>query len=531
MNGTNDFLCHIAGNVTKPGIQIQSNNTPPWVQAAGISWKCHGETVTAVQEGETVRLVLSDVSAGSRQIEWNRGTSQAILRRADLWSKPFYFYMGDGELVVSDSLRQIIRIMPVQPRICENALDTYLALEFFPAPITPFHEIYKVGVEETCLLNLSTKSKKWITGPLPERLFDSFEQAAKDVSEALQEVMSKHTRQDSDELVLLCSGGLDSTIMAHFMRGHGRAIVLSYVDSWKDEVMRARQTAEHARLPLQEIKLPDFGAEVFYEYAGLLDEPLGGTCSYAISHLCRAVQPGARIIGGHGSGALSFTNFQHRHLRDSLNSGPPETLEERFCSNVMYMDADMRKGLLESGSDVHVQNPVAAMLERELPFQKDRFHALHAIIRRQLCIAEETTQIWPVFEAFGHKPVIPLLEKAVYTAMDRFRESVLRNERYERRLLNEIARRHCTGYIPQPIQLGYGLPLGLAGYPNEYNMEEVVTAFSGGPVSDSGLYRLLDSSRKAETGKEKFYWLRRLWSAVLLNAWIKRNIVIHPDGP
>jgi adenylyl- and sulfurtransferase ThiI len=58
-----------------------------------------------------------------------------------------------------------------------------------------------------------------------------------------------------DELVLLCSGGLDSTILAHLMRGRGRAIVLSYVGSWKDEIRRAHQTARHANLPLQQERL------------------------------------------------------------------------------------------------------------------------------------------------------------------------------------------------------------------------------------------------------------------------------------
>jgi len=523
MKESNAFLCHIANKNNMQNIDVRSYNSPLWAQAEGILWNCPENTLTASHEKDIVCLTLYDISSGTREIEWNPNTSQAILRRTELWSKPFYFFMGDGELIISDSLRRVLRALPARPQLNVHALDSYLALEFFPAPMTPFCGIYKVGVEESCILDLSGQNMKWIAEPMQERLSDDFEKAVEDVSEALYTALKKHTYDDPDKLVLLCSGGLDSTIMAHFMHGEGRAIVLSYADSWKDEVIRARQTAEHSGLPLQEILLPDFSVEQFSKYSELLDEPLGGTCSYPLSHLCRAVQPGKRIIGGHGSGVLSLTHFMYRHLRTSMDFGEPGMLVDRFCSNAAYMDARMRNRLLDCSPEVQQQDPIVEMLEGELPYQKDIFCALHAVIRRQLCVAEETTQIWPIFEAFGHKPVIPLLERSVYTIFDRFRESVLHSETNERRVLNEIALRSCPGYVPQPRQLGYGLPLGLAAYPNELNMEEIVAAFSKGPFSESGLYWLLESCKKVESGEEKFYWLRRLWSAALLNAWFERN--------
>lgn len=524
-----DFVCHILKKGVKSNIRIHAHNSPTWARSAGIFWRAPGQTVTDLREGNVIRLVLRDMTGGAREIEWDPITFQVTLRRSELWSKPLYFYLDGGELVVSDSLRQIIQVLPKPPELHAQALEAYLALEFFPAPLTPFRGIYKVGVEETCLLNLSTQIKKWTTNPLPERSSTDLDQGVEDVHEALYEVIDKHAQRCPGEFVLLCSGGLDSTILAHHMRGRGNAIVLSYINSWKDEVQRARQTAGHAKLPLQEIRLPAFSTERFSTYASLLDEPLGGTCGYTTSYLCEAVGSGAWILGGHGTGTLSLMNFNHKHLRDSLKSGSPQTLVDRFSQHVSYMDREARARLFEYDSDTSIKDPVKVMLERELPFQKDEFHALQAVIRRQLCVAEETTQFWPIYGAFEHTPVMPFFEPRVHMIMDRLPEFILRNARYERQLLGELAKRYCPGYVPQPRQLGYGLPLGLPTYPNETNMEDTVFAFSRGPLSDKGLAWILESCRITK-GREKFYWLRRLWAAILLHAWLEQNTGNSPSS-
>jgi hypothetical protein len=523
MHETRDFVCHMLQTGVPSNIQIRGLNSPSWAQAAGISWRAPERTVTTIRKGKVIRLVLRGITGDAKEVEWNPETYQVILRRTELWSKPFYFYLVEGELVVSDSLRSIMGVLPEWPQLNRLALQAYLTLESFPSPLTPFWDIYKVGVEETCTLNVSTQKKEWTTNPLPERFPSGLEKGVEDVREALREVIEMYIRQSQDELVLLCSGGLDSTILAHLLNGHGRALVLSYIDSWKDEVERARQTAGHAKLSLQETQLPPFSPERFSAYVDLLDEPSGGTCGYAITHLCEAVLPGSCILSGHGTGTLSLMNFNHKHLRDSLYSGVPNMLTDRFSQCVSYIDRETLRRLLEDGSAAQVQDPVKVMVERELPIQKDMQRALHAVIRRQLCVAEETTQLWPIYEFFGHTPLLPFFEPRVRMVMDRLPELVLRNEQYERRLLNELAMRYCPGYVPPLHQLGYGIPLGLPGYPNENSLAEVVSVFSHGPLSDNGLHWMLNASRRA-VGHEKFYWLRRLWAAVLLHAWLDRNL-------
>lgn len=523
-----EFVCHIVSSNKQSNTQIRNPTSPIWAHKVGISWRSPENLVTASHEGSVIRLILQDVTSDSKEIEWNPSTCRIILRRNELWSKPFYFYIKNNELIVTDSLRLIIKILPNPPQINIHALDTYLALEFFPAPLTPFNNVLKVGVEETCYLDLSTEKIKWITNTIDERISVSFEQGLCEVVEALNEVIQRCIHQCPEKLILLCSGGLDSTILAHFMHGQGQAIVLSYINSWKDEAQRARHTSSQARLPLQEIHLPQFSLEQFCRYVGLLDEPLGGTCGYAISHLCASVPYGAWIVGGHGTGALSLMNVNHIHLRDALNFGPQETLVERFSQLVTYLDADTRQRLLEIHSHSTLLDPIKVMIERELPVQNDIFKALQAVIRRQLCVAEETSQFWPIFESFGHTPVMPFFEKKVRRILDRLPENILRNNRYERRLLNELAKQYCPGYEPQPLSLGCGLPLGLKGYPNEHNMKETIENFSNGPLSEKVIYKFFDSSKKTEGG-QKFFWLRRLWTVILLHAWLEQNMKSYPD--
>ena len=520
MNPTpTEFIFHIISRGVQPEIQIHNINSPSWVQEFGVSWRSTNQTITAAKGGETLHLKLRNATGDDREIEWNPKSNLVKLCRTELWSRPFYFSLQEGELLLSDSLRLILSILPKQPEIDHQALDTYLALEFFPAPLTPFRDIFKVGVEESCQLDLSTQTKKWIPGPLPKRQPANFDESVEEVHGALCDAIDKHQKRCPDELVLMCSGGLDSTILAHCMHGQGRAVFLAYINSWKDETQRAHQTAEYANLSLMETRLPVFDTERFYQYAGFLDEPLGGTCGYAMRHLCSVVPQGSWIVTGHGTGTLSLMNFKHRDLGKSLDAGPLETLEDRFSQRVCYLDRAIRQRLLPLNPEALNPDPINRMLERELPYQEDKLKALHALIRRQLCVTEETSQLWAIYNAFGHTPVMPFFEHDVRKRMDRLPENILRDENYSRRFLEKIANRHCPGYQPPQRQLGYGLPLGLADYPNDENMRETVDSLSNGPFNQAGLMWLLQSAKKT-SGVEKFFWLRRLWSAILLHAWL-----------
>lgn len=129
------------------------------------------------------------------------------------------------------------------------------------------------------------------------------------------------------------------------------------------------------------------------------------------------------------------------------------------------------------------------------------------------------TQIWPIYEVFGHTPVMPFFEPPVRSTFDRLPERVLRDERYRRRVLDALLRRLCPEYVFQERQLGYGLPMGMPGYPDTGNMEETMHAFSEGPIAP-GAMRWLFEDCKGTEGAERFNRLRRLWTVVLLHAWL-----------
>lgn len=527
--GTRDLVCHIVGKDVQSDICIREPNSPAWAQSLGISWRAPEGTVTASHDDAIVRLVLREVTGGAREIEWNPMTLQVTLRRNELWSKPIYYFVGDGELVLSDSLRLVVKSLPFRPHLDMHALDTYLAIEFFAAPLTPFREIRKVGVEETCHVDLTTGTTRYVTCSMPERVEADLETSVEALREAFSEAIERRMRQCPNELILFCSGGLDSTILAHLMRGRGRAVVMSYVDSWKDEVQRARRTCRYANIPLQEVRFPAFSAEQLHWYAGLLDEPIGGTCSFTFSHLCALLPPSSWVVSGEGSGVLSLMHVSHWRLRDVLASGPRENVVERFCRLVTYMPQDSRQMLLGYQRDTQSPGPVEEMIQREWPTQSDTLLALLAVIRRQLCVSDEVTQIWPIYGAFGHTPVMPYFEPRVRSMFDRLPESVLRTEQDERRVLGELAMRYCPGYVTPPRRSGCGVPLGPPIYPNEQNMAEAVAAFSKGPLSRRGLGQLLDTC-KGTVGTERFHRLRRLWTAVLLHAWLGRVWDAYPSS-
>jgi hypothetical protein len=492
-----------------------------WARLAGISWQSRGRKVTTSQEGDRVRLVLQGVTGDPVEIRWDALARRASLVRQGLWSRPLYFWLGEGELMAADSLRLLVRWLPFRPSLNFYALDVFLALEIIPSPLTPFSSVHKVGVEEVCHIDLTDGRCTRVASPLAERGPTELDAGAESVWEALSEALALRARQCPDPMVLLCSGGLDSTILAHLMRGIGRALVLSYTGTWKDEIQRARRTARNAGLALQAIRLPPFDVAQLEWYASLLDEPLGSTSGFAFSHLCAHLPAGSWIVAGAGACTFSLINENHKRLSLALTAHPGESIAQRFWRQVSFTDEDTRRLLLGEPPSPWAVNPIEDLVLRELPRGENIPRALLAFVRRQLCVEAEMTQLWPIFEAFGHVPVMPFFEPRVAAVLDRMPETVLHDECFGRRLLSRIATLHCPGYVPPPRQLGGGLPLGEPGYPGEKTLREAAASHKRGPLLGGGLETLLDTCAGAE-GAERFRLLRRLWAAILLQIWLEQ---------
>jgi hypothetical protein len=272
---------------------------------------------------------------------------------------------------------------------------------------------------------------------------------------------------------------------------------------------------------LQAIRLPPFDVAQLEWYASLLDEPLGSTSGFAFSQLCAHLPAGSWIVAGAGACTFSLVNDNHKRLSMALASGPDGSIAQRFWRQVSFMDEDTRRLILGEPPSPGADNPIEDLVLRELPRGENIPRALLAFVRRQLCIEAEMTQLWPIFDGFGHVPVMPFFEPRVAAVLDRMPETVLRDEGFGRRLLSRIAALHCPGYAPPPRQLGGGLPLGEPGYPGEKTLREAAASHTRGPLRGEGLETLLDTCAGTE-GAERFRLLRRIWTAVLLQVWLEQ---------
>jgi hypothetical protein len=491
-------------------------------QSGGIAWRNGKRAVEFISEGRIERLAIRDGLSHPRFMEWNPINHEVILKREGLWSHPLYYRVGEKEVLIADSLRGLLSELPDRPALDFQALDAYLALEFFPAPLTPFSEIRKVGVEEVCRIDLKTGASCTTALPLPERVAEEdFESSAEAVWRGFQEAMDECIALCPSEVVLMCSGGLDSTLLAHLMRGRGRALVLSYANSWKDEVERARKTALNSRLPLEEVRLGNFGIDHMERYVRLMDEPLGGTGNFAWTQLCTRVPRGSWIVGGNGSGVLSLMNVNHKHLRSALEAGPITGAVDRFSKLVTYLDQDGRQKLL--GYDNRTfPDPVHEMWRRERGSLSNPVPGLFAVVRRQLCVEEEMSQIWPIHDALDQTPVMPFFDTRVHRLFDRLPETNLRDDAYKRRLLRQVVHWYCPGYEEPTRQLGYGLPLGVPGYPDVNHLNEMMDACSRRLISRECFDQMAAACDMAQ-GAKRFSFLRRLWTALVLEMWLEQR--------
>lgn len=348
---TGAFLCRV-GSAVLAGPHSRAAATaalPEEHRATGMSWQGDPARVRADQAGSSLRLTLQNPPGDPAAVIWDAPRRHLTLRRG-LWSRPLYYSAGNGGVLIADSLRLLAASLPAPPTPDYGALAAFLALEVIPAPHTPFREICKVGPEAACVIAVTSGACQGTALPLPPRRAataaetgdDALERAADELWAAFVAAVQDGLANGRGAPVVLCSGGLESTLIAHALRGCGRAVVLSYQGTWKDEAPRAQLTATAAGLPLAAVTPPPFRGADLATYVAQLDEPLGSTSGYAFARLFTALPEATAVFSGAGACVLPLVNDNHRHLEEALAHGHGGGITAEFSRRATFMPAATR---------------------------------------------------------------------------------------------------------------------------------------------------------------------------------------------
>lgn len=252
---------------------------------------------------------------------WDATTQTLFLARDRVGKKPLFYYLGPDRFLFASEIKALLvdRSVPLQPML--PALDSFLALQYVPAPSTAFQGIYKLPAAHWLEVKNGrvTMGRYWQLRYTPKQRIteqDAIAELRWRLAEAVQ------VRLVSDvPLGAFLSGGIDSSAvvsyMAQAMATPVRTFVAGFEQSAFDERHFARMVAERYGTDHTELIVKAPVADILPRLIWHYDEPFGDASavpSYAIAALTR--QHVTVVLNGDG-GDENFAGYD-RYLAQRL---------------------------------------------------------------------------------------------------------------------------------------------------------------------------------------------------------------------
>lgn len=273
---------------------------------------------------------------------WDKMEKRLFAARDSVGIKPFMFAAIDSGIVFASTLAPFLALDGFPHRLNAEALRDYLAFQTPLAPHTfladvralpPGHYL-RFDAQKTQL-----ETTLWWKIPQPSPCLDDHETLVARTDAALRESVRRQLVADVP-LGAFLSGGIDSSLMVHYMASAGtrplKTFSLRFADEGFDETLYARAVAQQYGCEHHELEAPAITGQVFAKTIADLDQPLADPAyvmTHALSHLTR--QHVTVAISGDGG--------------DELFCGYPRFLDTEYLHPQRRGQALLRR-LIEAGA-------------------------------------------------------------------------------------------------------------------------------------------------------------------------------------
>jgi asparagine synthase (glutamine-hydrolysing) len=243
---------------------------------------------------------------------WDAADRRLLLARDRVGEKPLHYWRDRDRFVFASELKALLELLPSQPPLAPNPINTYLHYQFVIEPETLLQEVRKLPAGST----LAVDGESWTAEP--RRYWRVGEIAPVDgdpvplIRRALDEAITLTLRSDAPVGVAL-SGGLDSGVIAALASRQRRdlaAFTVGYPGRREfDERGAASRLAASLGIAWHGAELPTSEFAAFFpKLVYLLDEPIADVAAYghyAVSRL--AAEHGVKVLlTGIGGDELFF---------------------------------------------------------------------------------------------------------------------------------------------------------------------------------------------------------------------------------
>ena len=328
---------------------------------------------------------------------WDDERSSLLLARDRLGKKPLYYTTERGCLYFCSSLEALYATAASKWTFDLDAIDSYLALGYIPAPRTVYREASKLPAATYLMVangHLRT-SRFWDLATEPEPFSGSPEAAADTLDEMLQRAVAVRLRSDVPLGVLL-SGGVDSSLVtAMARRAAGSSIQtfsIGFHEAAYDETAIARDVAQRLGTEHHEYRVHTETLDGLPEHLRHFGEPFADSSFLPLWALARETRQHVTVaLGGDGGdeGFAGYNWYRNAMRIARVQQSVPPALAS-LIADVVDISRPMRRGAAAGSTRVE---RVAEMLEdRGSSSRFARLRQLFAPTDRRRLVAGELAE-------------------------------------------------------------------------------------------------------------------------------------------
>jgi len=246
--------------------------------------------------------------------------------------KPFIYYVKDGKFIFASEIKVILEALQTKPNINKEAIYQYLHYLYVPYPNTIFKDIMKLPPAHILTYqNGEIKIKKyWDIEDYKDLNIDMSEQ---EIITSLDDLLNESVkmRMIADvELGSFLSGGIDSSMILHYMNKHSKKSINTYTLGFEgaskyDETSDAKIMSDYFKTNHTEIIINPNAAELLPKMVNHFDEPFGNPTALLIHELTKETKKLATVaLAGDGGDEIfgGYPRYEAILLANKLNNVP-----------------------------------------------------------------------------------------------------------------------------------------------------------------------------------------------------------------
>ncbi len=254
-----------------------------------------------------------------------------FLARDHFGIKPLYYSMKNSRLIFASEL-QALRVLPDCPTEVDlRALDQYLFLQYIPAPLSIFRDVYKLLPAHRLLVHMDGRleepEKYWALQFEPQEGL-SMAEWAEGLEHVIRDSVKAHLVSDVPFGALL-SGGIDSTTVVGMMAeelGHQvQTFTIGFEEAAFNEIAYAQQVAARWQTDHKVEIVKADATSILPKLAQHYGEPFGDSSAvptYYVCSMAREFVP--MVLSGDGGDEAFAGYYSYQAWQQALSYKPPQ---------------------------------------------------------------------------------------------------------------------------------------------------------------------------------------------------------------